>query len=126
MGGIVIHALRAVAAGGLLACFLGPGAAGAQEPAPADWRGEFEAVCVKTDVAMSLTSEELADLVARCDRLAERIGAEGEIVRKVYLKRLQSCRALFAYVLGTRAAAPAAVETPATPGTPPPEQKPTP
>lgn len=81
------------------------GRAGALEQT-ADWRGEFEAVCVKTDIAMSLSDEELTDLVARCDKLAERIGAEGEIVRKVYLRRLQSCRALFAYVLETRNAAP--------------------
>ena len=87
-----------LAAAGLLAASLCLGQAGAQEQA-ADWRGEFEAVCVKTDLALSLTSEELSDLVARCDRLAERIGAEGESVRKVYLKRLNSCRALFVYVL---------------------------
>lgn len=90
--------------------------AGAQEPA-ADWRPEFEAVCVKTDAAMTLTSEELADLLARCDRLAERLGAEGETVRKVYLRRLSSCRALFAYVLETRGVTPGAGPQPG--GAPP-------
>ena len=96
--------------------------AGAQDQA-ADWRPEFEAVCVKTDAAMTLTSEELADLVSRCDRLAERIGAEGETVRKVYLRRLNSCRALFAYVLETRGVPPAAGPQPGgappAPGEPP-------
>ena len=112
MRGIGIRALPALVAAGLLAAALGLGRAGAQEQAPADWRGEFEAVCVKTDAAMSLSSEELADLLARCDRLAERIGAEGETVRKVYLKRLTSCRALFAYVLETRGVPPAGAPLP--------------
>ena len=101
-----------LAAAGLLAVSLSLGQAGAQEQA-ADWRGEFEAVCVKTDLALSLSSEELSDLVARCDRLAERIGAEGESVRKVYLKRLNSCRALFIYVLETRGAGSAGESAPA-------------
>ena len=153
MRGIGIRALPAIAAAALLVAAVGLGRAGAQEQAPAaDWRPEFEAVCVKTDIAMNLSSEELADLIARCDRLAERIGSETEIVRKVYLRRLKSCRALFAYVLETRAAAapgsapapgtavpappadspavstppPAVVETPATPGTQTPEPKPAP
>ena len=117
--------LPALAAAATLAAMFCLGRAGAQEQA-ADWRGEFEAVCVKTDIAMSLSSEELADLVARCDKLAERIGAEGEIVSKVYLKRLQSCRALFVYVLETRSAAPAGAAPP--PGAPavPQEGKPAP
>lgn len=120
-------------AAGLLAALLAA-SAGAQEPA-ADWRPEFEAVCVKTDAAMTLSSEELADLLARCDRLAERIGAEGETVRKVYLRRLTSCRALFAYVLETRGVPPAAGplpggapaatgEAPAPPGIPAPAPAP--
>jgi hypothetical protein len=105
------------AAGLLAALFLVPAAA--QEQA-ADWRTEFEAVCVKTDLAMNLSSEELTDLVARCDKLVAQISTEGETVRKVYLRRLQSCRSLFAYVLETRAAAsgaaaPAAATAPAPP-----------
>ncbi|HWR98686.1 MAG TPA: hypothetical protein VN317_09730 [Candidatus Methanoperedens sp.] len=94
--------------------------AAAQEQAPGDWRVEFEAVCVKTDLALSLSSEELADLVARCDRLEERIGMEAEIVRRIYLKRLRSCRALFAYVLETRGVAPAGAPGTAAPAPAPP------
>ncbi|HEY5998234.1 MAG TPA: hypothetical protein VI078_02915, partial [bacterium] len=108
-------------AAGLCAALLLARAAGAQERAP-EWRAEFEAVCVKTDLAMSLSSAELADLIARCDRLAPLIGAEAETVRKVYLKRLQSCRALFAYVLESRAAAgtTGAAADPGAAGTAPP------
>jgi hypothetical protein len=127
--GRLVRALAALCATGLAVTFSPCEAARAQEQEPADWRVEFEAVCVKTDLAMSLSSEELAGLVARCDRLAERIGAEGEIVRKVFLRRLQSCRALFAFVLESRGAAaqPPSVEAPPHPGAgaPSPQDPPT-
>jgi hypothetical protein len=129
-------ALPALCATGLLMALLFSGAAGAQEQEPVDWRAEFEAVCVKTDLAMTLSSEELADLVARCDRLEERIGAEEEIVRKVFLRRLRSCRSLFVFVLESRSSAPvggnapaAAQQTPPAPqpqGEPAPEGRPSP
>jgi hypothetical protein len=108
-----LRSLSALCAAWLLAA-LPPASAVAQEQA-ADWRSELEAVCVKTDAAMTLSSEELADLLSRCDRLAEQIGAEGEIVRRIYLKRLNSCRALFAYVLESRGVPPAAAPQPGTP-----------
>jgi hypothetical protein len=104
-------------------------AAFAQDPAgqTSDWRAEFDAVCSQTDASTSLTNEELAGLIARCDKLAERIGAEAEVVRRVFLKRLQSCRALLAFVLESRKSAPAALPadaaapSPQTPATAPPE-----
>jgi hypothetical protein len=101
----------------LAALFAAVAAAGAAEPGgePADWRVEFEAVCSQTDSSMTLTSEELAQLVARCDRLIEQIGAEAEVVRRVYLKRLKNCRELFAYVLASRTAEPAGGQVAAPP-----------
>ncbi len=73
-------------------------------PARADqgWMGEFEAVCGRTDAAMTLSTEELKDLVARCDRLKERIESEEESTRKIYLRRLKSCKDLYLFVLDTR------------------------
>jgi len=67
-----------------------------------DWRPEFEAVCGKTDVSMTLSKEELKDLIARCEKLEARIGSEEETVRKVYLRRLKLCRDLFGYVLESK------------------------
>ena len=113
MKGKLARALPALRATWLLLAILSCGGARAEQQGPADWRIEFEAVCVKTDLAMTLSSEELGDLVARCDRLAERIGAEEEIVRKVFLKRLQSCRALFVFVLESRRAEPVGGGAPA-------------
>jgi hypothetical protein len=100
-------------AGGLAALFLAPPRVGAQTPT--DWRVEFDAVCGSTDASTSLSAEELASLIARCDKLAEVIGAEEETVRRVYLRRLKMCRDLLAFVLESKggAAPPAAVKPPA-------------
>ena len=89
-----------VSATGLLVSLLAASLLGAQEPI--DWRVEFEAVCGTTEASTSLTVEELSALIARCDKLAERIGAEEETVRRVYLRRLKMCRDLLAFVLESK------------------------
>jgi hypothetical protein len=73
----------------------GPSVSLAQE----EWRAEFDAVCSKTDVAMSLAVGELKDLIERCVQLKARIKAQDESTRKVYLRRLQMCSDLYKYVL---------------------------
>lgn len=62
------------------------------------WKTEFEEVCGKSDDSMNLAKGELKALMVRCDRLKPLIEAQEETVRKVYLKRLQMCRDLLAYV----------------------------
>jgi hypothetical protein len=66
------------------------------------WKERIMELCAKTDVAMSLTSEELKELVAGCDKLKPVIESLEETPRKVYRKRLQMCRDLFAYVLESK------------------------
>jgi hypothetical protein len=78
--------------------FMAPAAASAQD----DWKKEFEDVCSKTQDSMSLTSDELTSLVDRCDALKPRIEKLDETQRKVYLKRLQMCRDLLAFVMQTK------------------------
>ena len=63
-----------------------------------NWKAEFEEVCGKTDDSMSMTKEELKALLDRCDKLKPLIEAQEETTRKVYLRRLQMCRDLLAYV----------------------------
>ena len=67
-----------------------------------DWRKEFEDVCSKTQDAMVIPSDELKNLVDRCDRLKPRVEKLDESQRKVYLKRLQLCRDLYFFVLENR------------------------
>jgi len=69
--------------------------AGAEE----SWKVEFESVCGQTDNAAEMTVEELKKALAQCDALKPRIEALEATPRKVYLKRLQMCRNLFAYLL---------------------------
>jgi len=78
----------------------GPAVSLAQE----GWKAEYEAVCSKTDVAMTLSSEELKGLIAGCDRLKPKIEAQEESTRKVYLRRLQMCRELYKYLLESKEA----------------------
>ena len=66
------------------------------------WKQEFEDICAKTQDAMTLSVEELKALVERCDRLKPEIEKLGETERKVYLKRLQMCRDLYAFVLESK------------------------
>ncbi len=51
---------------------------------------------------MAMSVEELRSAVDRCDRIRPQIEALDPSARKVYLKRLQLCRDLFFYVLGTK------------------------
>lgn len=68
-----------------------------------EWKDEFDSICSMTDVATSLTKEELKTLIERCDRLKTTIeGLPDETQRKIYQRRLHMCRELFVYVLKTK------------------------
>ena len=73
-----------------------------QSEANESWQQEFDAVCGKTQDAMSLTTEQLKSLVQRCDALEPRIEKLDESRRKVYSRRLRQCRGLYAYVLESK------------------------
>lgn len=66
------------------------------------WRIEFEDICSKTDIAMSLTKEELASLIERCDKLRPLIESLDETTRRIYLKRLQTCKDFFIFMLESK------------------------
>lgn len=63
------------------------------------WKIEFDRVCGQTDNAADMSVEELKKALARCDALKPQIESLEATPRKVYLKRLQMCRNLFAYLL---------------------------
>ena len=66
------------------------------------WQKEFDAICSKTQDAMSYSQEELTSLIQKCDTLMPQIEKLDETRKKVYLKRLRTCRGLYAYVLESR------------------------
>ena len=77
-------------------------AVAAEETAAFSWKAEFDAVCGQTDNATTMSVAELDKAVARCDALKPQIEALEATPRKVYLKRLQMCRNLFAYMLESK------------------------
>ncbi len=95
----------------LIACFACGGAPAALSPVPSalaaeEWKADFDDICAKTQDAMALTPEELTALIGRCDRLRPKIEKLDDSTSKVYLKRLQMCRDLYAFVLGSKSAKP--------------------
>jgi len=83
----------------------GPGSGRGLAPArafAADWKAEFDDVCAKAQDAMTLPTAELKTLVSRCDALKPMIEALEESQRKVYARRLQTCRNLYQFVLDYR------------------------
>lgn len=79
-----------------------PAPPAAVQPKPKDWKEEFAEICAKTQEANALTDDDLRGLVKRADDLKPSIEKLGESERKVYSKRLEGCRKLFAYVLESR------------------------
>jgi len=63
------------------------------------WKMEFDRVCGQTDSAADMSAAELKKALEMCDALKPQIEALEATPRKVYLKRLQMCRNLFAYLL---------------------------
>lgn len=67
-----------------------------------DWKAEFDALCGRSENSMTMTVAELKSAVEKCDALQRVIEGLEPTPRKVYLKRLQMCRNLLAYMLDSR------------------------
>jgi hypothetical protein len=108
-GGVARAAAAALAGCLALGAALGSAerpAAVASARAEGGWDAEFEAVCSRTQDAMTLSTDELRSLLRRCDALLPGLGALDDSRRKVYARRLEQCRDLFAFVLETRGGGP--------------------
>ena len=80
----------------------GPSSAMSAAGTADDWKKEFTDICSKTDDAMSLPEDELKALVDRCDKLKPVIERLDDTERRLYSKRLESCRGVFMYVLDSK------------------------
>lgn len=67
-----------------------------------EWKKEYEEICSRTDDAMSFSKDELRGLIARCDKVKSIVETLDPSTRKVYLRRLQLCRDLYAFVLESK------------------------
>lgn len=63
------------------------------------WKIQFDRLCGRTDNAAEMTVEELKKALTDCDAIKPQIEALEATPRKLYLRRLQMCRNLFAYLL---------------------------
>jgi hypothetical protein len=78
-------------------------AAGTASAAEApDCRTGFDNIFSRAAGAPSLTVEELARLLSRCEALKPPIEKLNEPERTIFLTRLKMCRELFLYVLGSK------------------------
>ncbi|HXX57476.1 MAG TPA: hypothetical protein VEI96_05705 [Thermodesulfovibrionales bacterium] len=66
------------------------------------WLQEFNDICAKTEETAMLSSDDLKNLVARCDALKPLIDKLPETQKKVYLKRLHSCRDFYVFALESK------------------------
>ena len=69
-------------------------------PGQADsWKSEFERICAQTEIATSLSPQELRELISDSDKLLEKLGESKDSGAKIYLFRLKNCKAFFEYAL---------------------------
>ena len=66
------------------------------------WQDEFERICAQTEIAASLSTEQLQKLVSESDDLLDRLARVEDRRGKVYIFRLRNCRAFFLYTLELR------------------------
>ncbi len=65
----------------------------------ASWKEEFERICIQTEIATSLTHEQLRKLISDSDELLIRLQQLDEPQAKIYIFRIRNCREFFAYAL---------------------------
>ncbi len=63
------------------------------------WKEEFERICIQTEIATSLTHEQLRKLISDSDELLIRLQQLDQPQAKIYIFRIRNCREFFAYAL---------------------------
>ena len=66
------------------------------------WIEDFDKICVQAEVADSLPTATLKELVLESDKLSVVIEASNDPRKKVFIFRLKKCRNLFMYILDLR------------------------
>jgi hypothetical protein len=63
------------------------------------WKAEFDYICGMTDQATDMKTDELNDLLSRCEKLKPIIESSDHPQKKIFVKRLDKCKNLFLYLL---------------------------
>lgn len=69
------------------------------EGATTAWKEEFQRICSNTDIAISLSPEQLAQLIKDSEGLLGRLREVQDPWAKVYIFRLENCRKFFGFAL---------------------------
>jgi hypothetical protein len=64
-----------------------------------NWREEFDRICVHTNVATSLSGEQLNQLIEDSNRLLDILDTLDHPHKKVFILRLRNCREFFKFAL---------------------------
>ena len=68
----------------------------------ANLEATFNELCGRTDIAESLSVEELTTMVAECDTLEEKITNSSHPKKKILLFRLKKCRNFLDFMVQTK------------------------
>ena len=63
---------------------------------------QFEKICGQTEIASSLSPEQLRELIIVSDQLLERLSSVTDPWAKVYIFRLKKCRDFFRFMLQSK------------------------
>ncbi len=66
------------------------------------WKEAFDDVCGKVQFAESLTTQEIAALIEKADKILPEIEKSEDPGKKIYLMRLKKCRALYEFMIESR------------------------
>lgn len=79
-------------------------AAASAVPAAAaeDWKETFNLVCGSVQGAESMSEKEITAMIEKADKLKPAIETSDDPGKKVYLKRLKSCRGVYEFMLDTK------------------------
>ena len=63
------------------------------------WKEEFERLCAQTEVATTLSDQQIRDLIRDSDMLLEKLASLQDPQTRVYVFRLEKCRMFFEFAL---------------------------
>lgn len=66
------------------------------------WIEDFDSICAQAELAESLPTAKLKELITESDKLIGVIEASNDPKKKVYIFRLKKCRSLFEYIIDMR------------------------
>lgn len=67
------------------------------------WKSTFDDICSKVDASSTMSAAELTSMVQRLDKLAPEVNASGDPAKKIYLQRLKKCKAMYQFMIDSKA-----------------------